>query len=138
MTRSSETDTPEARRGPTAARLLRVVPLAAVILGCFTLGTVAGIAYAHDPAPPTTAVRLTEPPATEETVRGTIASVTSGGLVVESVDGPRDVILVPNAPLEVLRPLEGAPAPGTPTNAGGTRGESGFVLTGVVTLERVP
>lgn len=117
---------------------MRVVPLAAVILGCFALGAVAGVAYAHDPAPPTTAVRLTEQPASEETVRGTIASVTSGGLVVESVDGPRDVVLVPNAPREVLRPLEGAPAPGAPTNAGGTRGESGFVLTGVVALEAAP
>ncbi|MEZ4503406.1 MAG: hypothetical protein R3C39_12330 [Dehalococcoidia bacterium] len=117
-----------------------VLVAAILVVGAFGAALGAGYVYSHEPAPERIEVRLdtSNPPPSEQVLPATIDGIDDGTVEVTTVLGTSSVDL-DGVIIEELEPLDGTlPVSGVPANLGGTRTDSGYVLSGVVIVEAAP
>ena len=112
--------------------------VAAIILGgAFGLALLAGFVYSHEPQPERVDIRVdsSRPPDAEQVLPGTVTRTTADSIEVTTILGAETVALE-GLVAEDLVPLdEDSPTVGAPANIGGTRTQTGYVLSGVVIIE---
>ena len=125
-----------------AARLRSLLVYLGIIAVVFAGALAASFVFAHEPQRETVSIAIREAPLTPSSTRivaGVIGSIGDGSIVIVGEEQSTVVDIPAGVPMDELMrvPAEGEPfSPGMAVNVGTADTETGFIMTGIVAVDR--